>query len=196
MPVESKPHTETPIDLGIIPPGFEEKSGFLKSEVKKIQDWTQDYLARLPQFLLLHPRDSEYFYKKTKNADERLENKFRKHLEKISRDKKLTVDKAAFIRWVCAVSIWELNRRLAGIHLNSHGFVGQLTRRLVLFTAEVSNHHTQDLQGHKMVIGREWLGELTMDLCGLEYTYRLPDLRTKLRQFVQNPSLEPAEEQF
>ena len=192
MTVESQPPTEIPKSTQVAPPESETVTKLLKKQGKKIENRAQDYLARLPKSQLFNPRDSQGFYKQAEDADKRLEYDLKRQIWKILEDKKLTAEKAMLIRGICAGTIRELNHGISKVHPNSLPFVGQLTRHIIILGTEISNKHFRDQQGNPQIVDRDWLREFSMDLWGLEYTYRLDELGDKLRQYVENPPTQPA----
>lgn len=193
MTVESKAPTEILQSSQVASPELEAVAKQLKKQGKKIKDRVQDYFVRLPSASLFNSRDSQHFYKQANNADKRLENGLRNQIEEVSKDKKLTSEKAMLIRGICAGTIRELNHGITRVHPNNQPFVGQLARRIIMFGTEISDKHFRNSQGNPQIVDRDWLREFAMDLYGLEYTYRLGELGDKLRQFVENPPTQLAD---
>ena len=193
MTVESRPPTEILQGTHVAPPESEVVTGLLKKRGKEIEGWVANYFSRLPKSQLLNQRDSQGFYKQVEDANMRLENDLKKQINKISEDKKLTAGKAMLVRGICTETIKELNKGVPSVHPNSQQFVGQLARRIIMFGTEISESLLHNAQGNPVTIDRDWLREFAMDLCTLEYTYRLDELGNKLKQYVENPPTQPAD---
>ena len=192
MAVESKPPAEIPKSTQAASPESEAVNKLLKNQANNIKHWVTSYCSSLPRSSLFNPRDSKGFYEQADDADKRLEHDLKRQIWKISEDEKLTAEKAMLIRGICAETIKELNKGVPSVHPNSQQFVGQLARRIIMFGTEISNRHFRDPQGNPQIVDRDWLREFSMDLWGLEYTYRLDELGDKLRQYVENPPTQPA----
>lgn len=164
-----------------------------KKESKKIQNRVLNYLARLPASQLLDPRDSEKAYKEVKDADREFESDLMKHIAKLLAKSKSSSVKSMLVRGVCADTIRELNSNLLEVHPNSQAFVGQLLRRIIICGTEISEIHLRDPQGNPQIVDRRWLREFAMELNCLDYKERLGDLSAKLRCYVDNPPIQPAD---